>query len=413
MTSSSSRMTRGWSLLVGASCVLAFSATGFLVQTFGVFAAAIEAEFAWSRTETYSVLVVATLLAPVLIPLAGWATDRLRVRTLVLVSLAVEVFCLIALGLLPAAQVSFSAIFLVTYAASFGASVVPLAKVVSDAFTERRGTALGMLFAGACVGAIVNPLIAGALVEQLGWQRAFVVLGAQVLVLSGIPALFLLRPAVGSGLRDSTESTPLGWRALLRNRTLYVILGWAFFAALGYGGIQGHLVPFLEERMHSGTEAVVGQSLLGVGLFLGNVSAGLLLDRIATKRLASLMLLLPILALLALVWLPASPFDVAITTLIGIATGTETAMLAYVVSKYLPASVGGRGLSIGMVAVALGGGISTLIGATTHDASGNYHLFLMLCAGSLAIAACWPWLLPATALGTNAVDARSSQPDFR
>lgn len=411
--SSLSQPTRSWSLLIGASCVLAFSATGFLVQTFGVFATAIESEFAWSRTETYSVLVIATLLAPVLIPLAGWATDRLRVRTLVLSSLMVQVCCLIALGLLPAARLSFSAIFLLSYAASFGASVVPLAKVVSDAFTERRGTALGMLFAGACVGAIVNPLIAGALVTEFGWQQAFVVLGFQVLLLSGVPALLLLHPNSTTARQDAVASKPLGWRALLQNRTLYVILAWAFFAALGYGGIQGHLVPFLEERMHSGTEAVTGQSLLGVGLFVGNVSAGLLLDRIATKRLASLMLLLPILALLTLVLIPAGPFDIAITTLIGIATGTETAMLAYVVSNYLPPSLGGRGLSIGMVAVALGGGISTLIGATTHDATGNYHLFLLLCAGCLAIAACWPWLLPATASGTTAVGARSSQPDFR
>lgn len=409
------KSSSGWPLLVGASLVLAFSAIGFLVQTFGVFAEAIETEFGWSRTATYSVLVIATLLAPILIPIAGWATDRLRIRSLVLSSLAVQVTCLLALGLLPTAQLSFSALFLLSYAASFGASVVPLAKVVSDAFSERRGTALGVLFAGACLGAIANPLIAGALVTNIGWKGAFIALGGQVIVLSAIPAFILLRPIEKTPTTAAKGTKPAGWRVLFATRSLYVILGWAFFAALGYGGVQGHLVPFLEERAHTPAEAIIGQSLLGVGLFVGNVGAGLLLDKIATKQLASLMLLLPILALLALAAAPQGPFDIAITTFIGIATGTETAMLAYVVSKYLPSSVGGRGLSVGMVAVALGGGISTLIGATTHDATGDYRLFLLLCSASLAIAAFWPWALRETVTGseTPAAGVQSAAPGSR
>jgi MFS family permease len=400
-------------LLVGASFVLAFSAVGFLVQTFGVFSGAIESQFGWTRTETYSVLTIATLLAPVLIPVTGWAADRLNLRTLVLSALAVQVVCLLAVGLLPVGRTGFSVGFLVTYAASFAAGVVPLAKAVGATFSERRGAALGILFAGACLGAIVNPLIAGALVATVGWQGAFVAFGAQTALLGAFPALFLIRaghsPATPTPTTPTTPmaataaevsaalsvaaspARPPGWRTLFRTRALYVILGWGFFAALGYGGIQGHLVPLLDERMHAPAEAVVGQSLLGVGLLVGNLAAGLLLDRIPTRPLASLMLAVPVAALLALVVLPAGGADIVITTGIGVATGTETAMLAYVVSRYLPAGVAGRGLSVGMVAVALGGGISTLIGAVTHDATGDYRVFLLSCAGFLVIAAVWPW----------------------
>lgn len=389
------RIDGDWGLLAGASLVLAFSAVGFLVQTFGVFATAIESEFGWSRTETYSVLVAATLLAPVLIPATGWAADRWNLRTLVLSALAIEVLCLIALGILPAGRIGFSAAFLVTYAASFGASAVPLAKAVGTAFTERRGAALGILFAGACLGAVTNPLIAGALVAGIGWQGAFLALGAQTALLAGVPALLLIRPArtLPSAAPQRTEGAipRAGWRSLFRTRALFVILGWAFFAALGYGGLQGHLVPLLEERMHTPADAVIGQSLLGVGLLIGNLAAGLLLDRIATRPLASLMLAVPVAALVALAAIPVGPADIVVTTAVGIATGTETAMLAYVVSRYLPAAVGGRGLSVGMVAVALGGGVSTFLGAVTHDATGDYRGFLLLCAVFLAIAAVWPW----------------------
>ncbi|MBO9627180.1 MAG: MFS transporter, partial [Microbacterium sp.] len=301
----------GWGLLTGAALVLAFSAVGFLVQTFGVFAAAIETEFGWTRTETYGVLAVSTLLAPVLIPVTGWASDRFRVRVLVLSALTVEVVCLLAIGLLPVGRLGFSVLFLLTYAASFGASAVPLAKAVGVAFSAHRGAALGLLFAGACLGAIANPLIAGALVSAVGWQGAFVALGAQTALLAAVPALILIRP----GRQDLTPTTstaavparPAGWGTLFRARALPVILGWAFFAALGYGGIQGHLVPLLEERMHAEAQAVVGQSLLGVGLLVGNLTAGLLLDRIPTRTLASLMLALPVAALLALAVAPSGP----------------------------------------------------------------------------------------------------------
>lgn len=398
-------------LLVGASLVLAFSAVGFLVQTFGIFSAAIESSFGWSRTATYSVLTIATLLAPVLIPLTGWAADRLNLRVLVLASLGVQTASLLALGAIPVGQAGFSLLFLVTYAASFGASTVPLAKAVGAAFSRRRGSALGILFAGACLGAIVNPLVAGALVAGVGWQGAFLAFGVQTALLAGVPALLLIRSHPGTarpldepptGATEAAEvpqviraataaARPDGWRTLFRTRNLYVIIGWGFFAALGYGGMQSHLVPLLEERMHSSAEAVIGQSLLGAGLLIGNLVAGLLLDRIPTRPLASLMLAVPIAAMLALALVPAGAADIAITTAIGIATGTETAMLAYVVSRYLPAAVSGRALSIGLVAVALGGGISTLIGAAAHDATGGYELFLVLCAGALAVAAVWPW----------------------
>ncbi len=389
----------GWGLLTGAALVLAFSAVGFLVQTFGVFAAAIESEFGWSRTETYGVLAASTLLAPILIPVTGWASDRFRVRVLVVSALVVEVVCLLAIGLLPVGRFGFSVLFLLTYAASFGASAVPLAKAVGTAFSAHRGTALGLLFAGACLGAIANPLIAGALVSAIGWQGAFVALGAQTALLAAVPALVLIRPV----RQDPAPTTPTaavperpaGWRTLFRARALPVILGWAFFAALGYGGIQGHLVPLLEERMHAEAQAVVGQSLLGVGLLVGNLAAGLLLDRIPTRSLASLMLALPVAALVALAVAPPGPGDIVITTLIGIATGTETAMLAYVVSRYLPSAVGGRALAVGLVAVALGGGLSTFLGALTHDATGSYTVFLLLCAASLVVASAWPWGLRA------------------
>lgn len=421
MTPSTSRSSRAhgeWRLLAGASLVLAFSAVGFLVQTFGVFSAEIEVTFGWSRTETYSVLAIATLLAPILVPVTGWAADRLDLRVLVLSSLAVQVLCLLALGLVPVGRLGFSVMFLVTYAASFGAGAVPLAKAVSVTFTQRRGAALGVLFAGACLGAIVNPLLAGTLVAAVGWHGAFLALGVQTAILAGVPALLLIhanermRPPVVSAPVDATMR-PAGWRTLFRTRALYTVLGWGFFAALGYGGIQGHLVPLLTERLHTYAEAVIGQSLLGVGLLVGNLAAGLLLDRIPTRPLASLMLAVPIIALLALALAPARPADIVITTGVGVATGTETAMLAYVVSRYLPAAVGGRALSVGLVAVALGGGISTLIGAVTRDATGSYLLFLLLCAGFLAIAAVWPWGLRShsdLAPGSTAAGAESPRP---
>ncbi|MFJ2553079.1 MFS transporter [Microbacterium sp. NPDC087591] len=390
---------QGRLLLAGSALVLAFSAVGFLVQTFGIFAAALEDEFDWSRTATYSVLAIATLLTPVLIPLTGWASDRFPVRVLVLCALGAEVVCLVLLGILPTSRIGFAVLFLATYAASFGASVVPLARSINLAFSHRRGAALGLLFAGACLGAIVNPLVAAMLVSTVGWQGAFIALGLQVTVLAGIPALLFIRtlPSRHVARRPQTEQSA-SWRALFGTRAMYVVLGWALFAAIGYGGMQGHLVPLLEERAHRPEVAVLGQSLLGVGLLAGNIAAGILLDRIAVRVLASLMLILPVGALGLLLAVPPGPGDLAITTTIGIATGTETAVLAYVVSRYVPPEINGRGLATGMVAVALGGGIGTMLGAVSHDATGSYHLFITASAASLVVAAIWPWALPARPL---------------
>jgi MFS family permease len=69
--------------------------------------------------------------------------------------------------------------------------VLPSVVLVSNWFSRRRGTALGILLTGTSVGGVLIPPLATPLIERLGWRVAMAVLSLIIWLLLA-PAIFFL-----------------------------------------------------------------------------------------------------------------------------------------------------------------------------------------------------------------------------
>ena len=92
--------------------------------------------------------------------------------------------------------------------------------------------------------------------------------------------------------------------------------------------------------------------------------------------MARVCLLLPVLALLVLVFTTTGRFGLLSAILIGLAAGAEVDLLAYLVGRYFGLKSYGKIYGVMLSAFALGGGLGPVLTGMAYDAEGNYALAL-------------------------------------
>src|SRR3984885_2504248 len=122
----------------------------------------------------------------------GWVSDRIGVRTSVLVGTV-----MIALGLALSSTGSIWALYigqgLLIGFFGMGAVYPPLLIYVSRWFDRRRGTAIALISSGQYIAGVVWPALFERLIAGPGWRITYLVFSAIVL-LATIPTVLFLRP---------------------------------------------------------------------------------------------------------------------------------------------------------------------------------------------------------------------------
>ena len=201
----------GWRIVAGAFVIL-FTAYG-AQYCFGVFFAALLAEFGWSRTGLSGVFSLYAFTYCVFGFPAGRLTDRWGPRIVIGCG---ALFLGGALAAMAAVTALWQAYVLygVVAALGMGTAYVPCNTTVVRWFSRRRGLASGIASSGASLGTLVLPPLAQLTVGALGWRGAYVVGGAVVLVVLLFTAQVMRRdPAT------SLAFLPMVPKASLRNMT--------------------------------------------------------------------------------------------------------------------------------------------------------------------------------------------------
>lgn len=182
------------------------------------------------------------------------------------------------------------------------ATWLPGMALVADHFPrEERGRAMGTVFAGANLGLLLGPPLAGFLDQHVGPLAPFQV-GISLVLLDAFGRAFLLQDA------EPQREPPIPWRVLLRNRVILVFAG---AMVLGSG-----LWTLLESALPLDLSKRLGLDAQGIGLaFAATALAhtltsplmGRLSDRIGRARvlrigLGSALVLVPLPALLPNLW---------------------------------------------------------------------------------------------------------------
>jgi MFS transporter, OFA family, oxalate/formate antiporter len=165
--------------------------------TFGVFFVAMLDAFGWSRAVTAGAISLAIIFEGACLPFAGGLIDRIGGRkTLMFGGL------ILAIGLGLSSTISsiwefYFWVGIVTAAGIALIGMVPHVAIISREFPQRRGTALGIAWAGGGVGIVLLVPVTSLMISHWGWSTAYIGL-AVITALLVIPPVQLFLPATSS-----------------------------------------------------------------------------------------------------------------------------------------------------------------------------------------------------------------------
>ena len=265
--------------------------------SFAVFFATMVEEFQWSRGGAAVAFSVGNLVQAALSPLIGMLIDRWGPRQVVVWG------CVISAVSLAACSTVQTLWHLTVF---FGVGVglgVALAGPVSHSallaawFVRRRGTMIGLAFAGMGLGVKILGPLAQYLIVHIGWRHTFLVLAVCTLVYALLIALALrntpqdvgLQPYGTStlpsaiGIAGSVAAAPLqDWtvRRAIRTREFWILTAIQMFIPLGIFPIAVHQVAYLADLGFSKVLAAAVLGHMGLMSSCGRMLFGALSDRL-------------------------------------------------------------------------------------------------------------------------------------
>ena len=323
-----------WLTLSGA-CVGIFSGSASVAYyTFGVFLPEIVASTHWTGQRVAAATGPALLAAAIIGPLVGWATDRYGARLVALVGAPSAAAGFLILGWAPQSAGEFSAALTLLFVLYFAGSPVPYARLVSAWFGERRGAALGVMFAFGSLGIACWPQYAAVLIARHGWRTAYVIVGSTAAALLFSAALFLIRdPPRAASFQQRPAEAGLSVRDALGTARFWK-LAVVFLTITAVLGGLAVVFPMLLRTRHATPEVSASvMAAVALGMLLGRLVTGALLDRYFGPTLTILVTCVS-LASFALIMATAGVGPLFLAAgFLGLSLGSEYSVAAYMVSR--------------------------------------------------------------------------------
>lgn len=374
------RLFYGWVVVAGAFVVL-FVAYG-AQYAFGVFFAAMLAEFGWSRAALAGAFSLYAFAYCVFGFPAGRLTDLWGPRRVIAAG-----GCFLGLALAGMAAVSrlWEPYFLygLVAAIGMGTAYVPCNATVVKWFVRRRGLAVAIASSGASVGTVVLPPLAQALVGAVGWRAAYLAFGVGVLLLINLVALAMRRDPESLGLRPDGDDRPLaaaapdgeaGWPLSRAARTpAFWLLGAAFSATWIPVFIPlVHIVRFGQDLGLTPLVAASVVSALGVGAVVGRLAMGAVSDRIGRRATVVVAMALQAAAFVgfAAVQTPGALYATAFA--FGYSYGAISTLFAAIVGDFFGRQQAGTLVGVLFALAGSMGGWGPVVAGAIHDAWGTY-----------------------------------------
>jgi len=393
----------GWTVLAAAFVIITMS-IGMLF-TLAIFLKPMEEAMGWSRSSISSVGLLNWVVMGLGGVLAGFISDRIGTRAVVLVGSA-----LLGLGLVLSSQVNALWQLYITFgilvAGGVSAFYVPLTVLAIKWFGDRRGMAASVVSAGNGAGILLLSPLTRWLVNELDWRMAFLILG-DLAWLVVIPMALLLRDApsalersaVGQrGLLPSAGASkwpplsPHGGQpsapgalsagAIFRSGPFWAIALTHFACCAAHSGPIFHLVTHAIDQGVARMSAASLLGLSGLSSIFGRVGTGIVADRVGAKPTLIVALSLQALTVFAFLFVrDLGPLS-ALTFVFGIAYGASMPLYALVTREYFGEQALGTAFGAVFFISCIGMGLGSYGGGFLYDALGSYA-WLFLASGAI------------------------------
>ncbi|MDT0330005.1 MFS transporter [Nocardiopsis lambiniae] len=404
-----SRPRSPWWVIVGSGTAGAVGPQMYLA-TIGLFVLPIAEETGFSRTTVTGAFSVAAVGMAIGLVVVAQLVDRFAARYILVPGFVLFAVSMALIGLVPPVEwVYFVPCFFVGL---FGAgTAVPAARAVVSWFDNNRALAVGTVTGIIGLGSALAPLLAGALIDAVGWRQTYGIMAlVSILVSVTMVTLFvraraerhvrgrLLRETRVEGRDVSLELPGLTVGEAVRTRWFWgIAFGLGLAGAVVYG-LQVHLVPMMTDRGLTAEQAATLLVVFGLASLVGRVAGGLLLDRVHAAVVGPIVMIAPIAGMFFL----EPPFTGAAVAVafIGVAFGIEGDLLALLITRYLGTRHFGRILGLLQAAFLLGSALGPLLLGLGYDLSGSYDpvipvLMGVLVAGAVLIATLGRYAHPA------------------
>ena len=381
---------RGWTVVLGAAIGNA-TGLGLLFYVSSLFILPVSSEFGWSRAELAAPAALSGFGA-FAAPAFGWLADRVGVRPIAAFCSLTLAGCYLGLANLTRDYALFSFYVITIGVVGLGTVGFIYSRPVAAWFKRSRGLALGLAASGASITAVVAPPFLQALIDSHGWRTGYLALAFATACI-GLPivlALMLDRPGSTTTERQGGGIQPSLYRRAIvqaaRHRAFWLLAVGLFTLNVAGSGALSQLVPLLKDRGLTVQMAALGVTCYAIGLVIGRLGCGLLMD-LFSPRLATLIFTgVPVLGTIFLLT-PAPGLALALiaATMLGLQQGSEFDVIAYVVAHRF--GIEAYAAIYGLIYVS--GVIGTAIGAfgagKIFDLTGGYTVALITSAVAFSI----------------------------
>lgn len=382
---------KGWKVLLAGLLGVMCGASPIPYNVIGFTTGPLKAEFGWSQTQAVIPITIFGVIAALLAPLFGWMSDRYGVRRVALWSLAAFALAFAAIGLTPRGQGAeilpvYYGFWVVVGLVGIGSTPVTWSRAINLWFFKHRGLALGILLMGTSLAAMVVPKVAVWAIEAYGWRAMFGIVA--LFPVAALLVAFLLfreprpeeRPAAIASASGQLTGVTLG--AALKDYRFWLIWLSIGLIATAFGGAFINMPTILGLSGVDAATAASVMGVLGIGIFIGRLFTGALLDRFWQGFVAFPLLCLP--AISAWILLGDSltfPAAALAGFLLGFAAGAESDLIAYLAGRYFGMAHYGKIYGMLYMPFGLFSAASPIIYAQVFDRTGSYDPILEVAMG--------------------------------
>lgn len=383
---------RNWTVVL--ACMFGVMLGSTQNYSLGVMIQPLEVAFGWSRAQITSGSLIYALCGLIVAPLVGTAVDRYGPRRIALIGV---VLLPCAMALLSTANGDIRMWWLLWLMVGSSAMLVGpsvWSAAVSGLFDKHRGKALAFTLSGTGLCGSFVPYLVEWLIEGYGWRMAYVGLGLIMFLLVMPTTWFLFTSAADRHRtrvdRQVTQPRLSGMTVAdaIRSRAFVQISLGGFILALVSTGFVANVVPVLVANGFARSHAAALAGLVGIGIIVGRLGGGFLLDHFNARIVTGIAVFLPAVSGMMIMAAPQSvPVVTAALVILGLAAGAELDGAAYLSSRCF----GVRRFAtlygfIGGVIV-LGAGISPMAANAVYDAFQSYDAALWALVPLAAVAA--------------------------
>ena len=411
--SSNHRFFIGW-VMVGIAAVAQYLSAPGQSYSVATFKEPMRMNLGISDTDFSAAYLFATICSACLLPIVGRLVDRFGARIMLpIIAFGLGSACMFMSGTDSLSQLYFR----LSLVRSMGQGCLMLVStwLVGSWFERRRGMATAIVGLGCGFSMMTFPLINDGLIGTFGWERTWTLLGFTVWVILILPGLIIIRNRpedVGlhpDGIepekiprKDNEVEPPHGpmitsladsWRVgeVLCDLTFWRLLIVPATVSLVGTGLTFHQVALLDSHEITRTAALRLMSLQAVSIMLMTLPAGWLTDRLESRYLFIVSMVVLGLAIMVLIVMPASWWAIPYALLLGIAVAilhnTGSVVWINYYGRVHQGAVRGVATSVIILASALGP-LPLAVSIETFDSyQPALYLFLVLSLG--AAAAVW------------------------